>query len=118
MAMTRRVGIAAALKSAPALGMARPKKGNAMYRTILALTAAAPLAFAAVPSMAMPAGAPAVAAAPQVILVAGGCGLGYHRGPYGGCRPNGVFGGPVIVGRRCPPGYHLGPYGRACRPNL
>ena len=20
---------------------------------------------------------------------AGGCGLGFHRGPYGGCRPNG-----------------------------
>ena len=25
----------------------------------------------------------------------GGCGPGFHRGPYGGCRPNG---GPVIVG--------------------
>jgi hypothetical protein len=24
---------------------------------------------------------------------AGGCGPGFHRGPYGGCRPN----GPVIV---------------------
>ena len=24
---------------------------------------------------------------------AGGCGLGFHRGPYGGCRPN----GPVVV---------------------
>ena len=24
----------------------------------------------------------------------GGCGLGFHRGPYGGCRPNG---GPVVV---------------------
>jgi hypothetical protein len=25
---------------------------------------------------------------------AGGCGPGFHRGPYGGCRPNG---GPVVV---------------------
>lgn len=25
---------------------------------------------------------------------AGGCGGGFHRGPYGGCRPN----GPVFVG--------------------
>jgi hypothetical protein len=24
----------------------------------------------------------------------GGCGPGWHRGPYGGCRPNG---GPVVV---------------------
>ena len=32
---------------------------------------------------------------------AGGCGLGFHRGPYGGCRPNGggaiVVGAPVVV---------------------
>jgi hypothetical protein len=24
----------------------------------------------------------------------GGCGIGFHRGPYGGCRANG---GPVVV---------------------
>ena len=24
----------------------------------------------------------------HVTLVAGGCGVGFHRGPYGGCRPN------------------------------
>lgn len=24
----------------------------------------------------------------------GGCGIGFHRGPYGGCRPNR---GPVVV---------------------
>jgi hypothetical protein len=23
-----------------------------------------------------------------LILVAGGCGIGFHRGPWGGCRPN------------------------------
>ncbi len=26
---------------------------------------------------------------------AGGCGIGFHRGPYGGCRPNAR--GPVVV---------------------
>ena len=33
-------------------------------------------------------------AAPPVVLVAGGCGFGFHRGPWGGCRPN----GGLIVG--------------------
>jgi hypothetical protein len=37
------------------------------------------------------------------IPVAGGCGVGWHRGPYGGCRRNGYYGGvyyggaPVVV---------------------
>jgi hypothetical protein len=61
----------------------------------------------------------------QVILVSGGCGPYWHRGPYGGCRPGGQWGfpggaGPVRPifgpggGRWCPPGYHLGPQGGAC----
>jgi len=51
---------------------------------------------------------------------AGGCGLGFHRGPYGGCRPNGgavvVAPGAVVVvpGRVCPLGFSWR-YGR-CRP--
>ena len=28
---------------------------------------------------------------------AGGCGPGFHRGPYGGCRPN-VYGAPGYYG--------------------
>ncbi len=49
----------------------------------------------------------------DVLLVAGGCGAGFHRGAYGYCVPN----GPVVVGPRvCPPGYRLGPYGRRCLP--
>ena len=47
---------------------------------------------------------------------AGGCGPGFHRGPYGGCRPNG---GAVVVapaaprrGRACPG------RGGAARPRL
>ena len=58
---------------------------------------------------------------------AGGCGPGWHRGPYGGCRPNRgpvvvapgapvvvVPGAPVVVGRRCPIGFAWR-WGR-CRP--
>jgi len=61
---------------------------------------------------------------------AGGCGPGFHRGPYGGCRPNGgavvvaprvvaprvVVAPPVVVvprGRVCPYGM-VWRYGR-CR---
>ena len=40
----------------------------------------------------------------EIILVAQGCGPGFHRGPYGACRP--IF--------SCPPGWHPGPYGRRC----
>jgi hypothetical protein len=61
----------------------------------------------------------------DVIQVAGGCGPGFHRGPYGGCQPNGgvvvvrrppvvVVRPPVVVVRRCPPGFFRGPYG-GCR---
>jgi len=40
----------------------------------------------------------------STIPVAGGCGPGWHRGPYGGCRPM----------YNCPPGWHSGPFGRRC----
>jgi hypothetical protein len=39
---------------------------------------------------------PAHAPESNVILAAGGCGIGFHRGPYGGCLRNGVY-GPVVV---------------------
>jgi hypothetical protein len=59
---------------------------------------------------------------------AGGCGLGFHRGPHGGCRPNAevvvverpavVVERPAVVvvprGRVCPMGFSWR-YGR-CRP--
>lgn len=57
---------------------------------------------------------------------AGGCGRGFHRGPYGGCVANGgvvVVAPPVVVerpivvvpgGRVCPIGF-VWRYGR-CRP--
>jgi hypothetical protein len=40
----------------------------------------------------------------DTVRVAGGCGPGWHRGPYGGCRPM----------YNCPPGWHSGPFGRHC----
>lgn len=40
--------------------------------------------------------APPQAPGSNVILAAGGCGIGFHRGPYGGCLRNGVY-GPVVV---------------------
>jgi hypothetical protein len=46
----------------------------------------------------------------DVIRVAGGCGLGMHRGPYGGCRQN--YADPGA--HACPRGFHIGPGGR-CR---
>jgi hypothetical protein len=33
----------------------------------------------------------------DVLHVSGGCGLGWHRGPYGGCRPNGYVYGPYAA---------------------
>ena len=48
----------------------------------------------------------------DVIEIAGGCGLGWHRGPYGGCRRN--YANPAA--HACPRGWYLGPYGR-CRAN-
>jgi len=47
----------------------------------------------------------------DVIQVAGGCGPGYHRGPYGHCRPN-ISGGPVICKRVWVNGYG---WRRVCR---
>ncbi|HEY3624183.1 MAG TPA: hypothetical protein VGL12_17645 [Roseiarcus sp.] len=66
----------------------------------------------AAPVQAMPI-APLVSGAPYLTLVAGGCGIGFHRGPYGGCRRNGGVGyGYGVVGPRYGvvrgPGYHYG----------
>jgi hypothetical protein len=52
----------------------------------------------------------------NIIQVYGGCGPYGHRGPWGGCRPGGQWGG--YGWRSCPPGFHLGPWGRRCWPNF
>lgn len=53
-----------------------------------------------------PLGSPQAASA-DVIRVAQGCGPGWHRGPFGACRP--LY--------SCPRGWHPGPFGRRCFPN-
>ena len=56
---------------------------------------------------------------------AGGCGAGFHRGPYGGCQPNRgpvvvVPAAPVVVAPAvvapvvCGVGYRWHPYRRRC----
>ena len=87
-------------------------------KTFIAVAAAA-IAFTALGAQAMPA-APDQAPASIVTPVAGGCGVGFHRGPYGGCRRNGYYGGvyfgaPAVVvepgiGYGGPGGYY-GPVG-------
>jgi hypothetical protein len=64
-------------------------------------------------------------AASDVVPVRGFCGLGFHRGYYGGCVRNGVpygyvaapvvvapYAAPAVVAPMCPAGYYFGPYGR------
>jgi hypothetical protein len=53
---------------------------------------------------------PVQAPSGDIIAVAGGCGPGFHRGPYGGCRQN--YANPAA--HACPRGYHIGAGGR-CR---
>ena len=55
-------------------------------------------------SRAMPVAPLDQAVSSDTIRVAGGCGPGWHRGPYGGCRPM----------YNCPPGWHSGPFGKRC----
>ncbi|MFG1480858.1 hypothetical protein V5F53_19695 [Xanthobacter sp. V4C-4] len=71
-----------------------------MIRTLLApaLVAGALLAGAAgaqalplSPLAAPAAGRAAATPEAPVVPVAQGCGWGWHRGPWGGCRPNGVY---------------------------
>ena len=62
------------------------------------------LGLMAMSAQAMPVSPVGSSAQNDVIRVAGGCGPGWHRGPYGGCRP--LY--------NCPPGWHSGPFGRQC----
>jgi hypothetical protein len=51
----------------------------------------------------------------DIVRVAGGCGLGWHRGPYGGCRRN--FYGYDYYGSYAyyrPYAYYPGYYGGRC----
>lgn len=59
-----------------------------MRNTVFASTLALLGLAAAVPADAMPFPSLADQAPSAITLTAGGCGIGFHRGPYGGCRPN------------------------------
>ncbi len=67
-----------------------------MFRTIHSSVACAILAsaLAAFSAQAMPFSSGAHQETSDVTLVAGGCGPGFHRGPFNGCVAN----GPVVVG--------------------
>ncbi len=76
-------------------------------RNILFASAFALVGLAtAVPAGAMPFPSLADQAPSAITLTAGGCGAGFHRGPNGGCRPNGggayahPYGHPY-AGRHC-----------------
>lgn len=81
-------------------------------------TAAAAIAIVALgcgSAMAMPL-APAAPAKAPIVLVRGGCGPAFHRGPYGGCVPNGErvvveprVVAPVRLPPPCPRGYYRDP---------
>ena len=72
-----------------------PKDEEPMRKYLLSAVVAV-AAFAAVEAQAFPSAPATSSGNADVILVAGGCGPGFHRGPHGGCRPN-VGPGP----RRC-----------------
>jgi hypothetical protein len=91
-------------------------------RNAFILAAALSLSAAFVPCDASAFSAPPANSAYQsdaIIRVEGGCGPGFHRNPYGYCRPNGPgpgWGapGPVVVPVPVP-GYGYGAYyGRRC----
>ena len=72
-------------------------------RKFAAFALAAGLGFATLSANAMPF-APIANDDAVVAKVAYGCGPGWTRGPYGGCRPRFT----------CPPGWHTGPAGYHC----
>jgi hypothetical protein len=78
-----------------------------MRKTLIASAFALMGLSAVAPSQAMPFAA-ADKAPSAIILTAGGCGPGFHRGPYGGCRPNG---GAYVHPYAHP---YARPYGRHC----
>jgi len=81
-----------------------------MMRTLFA--AAVALGTITGVAQAMPLAPLGASANGDVIAVTGGCGRGWHRGPYGGCLRN--YANPAA--HACPRGYHIGP-GGLCRGN-
>ena len=97
-----------------------------MLKTASILTCAAIASLYSFGAQACPGLSPLQVTASDVVPVRGFCGLGFHRGPYGGCVRNGVpygyvvapvvvapYAAPAVVAPMCPAGYYLGPYGRS-----
>ena len=80
-------------------------------RTLPIGSAFALLCAAAAPANAMPFPSLADHVPSTITLTAGGCGVGFHRGPYGGCRPNGYGYGAVGVPAYGYRGYGYGYHG-------
>ncbi len=68
------------------------------------LAAGAFLVLAGIDLRAAPMAPAGAAPSSDIVLVAGGCGRGFHRGPYGGCRRN--------LSPRWPCWWTRGPFGR------
>jgi hypothetical protein len=68
--------------------------------------------FLSVSAWALPAAPLASNAGSDVILAADGCGRGFHRGPFGHCRPN------IGPDRICPFGWHYAPFWGRCVRNF
>jgi hypothetical protein len=71
-----------------------------MNKFVASLLVAAAVGLSMTATQAMPFGSQAQDG--LVVLTAGGCGAGFHRGPGGGCRVNGYYGGrywgtPVVA---------------------
>ena len=75
------------------------------------IAAAFLVSTAIAPALAMPLGVGSDHPS-EIIQIAGGCGPGYHRGPFEECRKNFAD----SAAHPCPRGYHVGPYG-GCRGN-
>src|SRR5215510_6187732 len=65
--------------------------------------------FGIVAAQSMPLASLEQAQTSLTIPVAGGCGPGFHRGPYGGCRRNGYYGGVYYGGAAVAPGVVVAP---------
>jgi hypothetical protein len=77
---------------------------------LISLAAAIGVSFFCVADVqAMPLAPLEQAQASLTIPVAGGCGPGFHRGPYGGCRRNGYYGGAYYGGAVVAPGVAVVP---------
>jgi hypothetical protein len=78
-----------------------------MRKTFIALASfTALLGFAIAPANALPIGPIQPNPGANIILIAGGCGAGFHRGAYGHCVPNYVHRRHEVCR------WVYGPYGR------